>query len=136
MIRQQVDYFFFQAEDGIRVCLLSRGLGMCIRDRNKEAVAAELISMGTARITDIIDLHTGQVKALEDIPEEALAAIKKVTAGPQGVTIELFDKVSVLRVLAKASGMLDVEKNVDKPSIIGINMKGPDITTTYEAEDE
>jgi len=48
----------------------------------------------------------------------------------------LFDKVSVLRVLAKASGMLDVEKNVDKPSIIGINMKGPDITTTYEAEDE
>ncbi len=104
--------------------------------QNKEAVAAELISMGTARITDIIDLHTGQVKALEDIPEEALAAIKKVTAGPQGVTIELFDKVSVLRVLAKASGMLDVEKNVDKPSIIGINMKGPDITTTYEAEDE
>jgi len=104
--------------------------------QNKEAVAAELISMGTARITDIIDLHTGQVKALEDIPEEALAAIKKVTAGPQGVTIELFDKVSVLRVLAKASGMLDVEKNVDKPSIIGINMKGPDITTTYEAEDD
>lgn len=104
--------------------------------QNKEAVAAELISMGTARITDIIDLHTGQVKALEDIPEEALAAIKKVTAGPNGVTIELFDKVSVLRVLAKASGMLDVEKNVDKPSIIGINMKGPEITTTYEAEDE
>jgi hypothetical protein len=104
--------------------------------QNKEAVAAELISMGTARITDIIDLHTGQVKALEDIPEEALAAIKKVTAGPHGVTIELFDKVSVLRVLAKASGMLDVEKNVDKPSIIGINMKGPEITTTYEAEDE
>ena len=104
--------------------------------QNKEAVAAELISMGTARITDIIDLHTGQVKALEDIPEEALAAIKKVTAGPHSVTIELFDKVSVLRVLAKASGMLDVEKNVDKPSIIGINMKGPEITTTYEAEDE
>ena len=25
-------FFFFQAEDGIRDCLLSRGLGMCIRD--------------------------------------------------------------------------------------------------------
>ena len=32
--------------------------------------------------------------------------------------------------------LLDVEKNVDKPSIVGINMKGPDITTTYEADDD
>jgi hypothetical protein len=104
--------------------------------QNKEAVATELIAMGTARITDIIDLHTGVVKPLEDIPDEALAAIKKVTVGQHGTTIEMFDKVSVLRILAKASGMLDAEKNVDKPSIVGINMKGPDITTTYEAEDE
>lgn len=104
--------------------------------QNKEAVAAELIAMGTARITDIIDIHTGLVRPIEDIPDEALAAIKKVTVGQHGTTIEMFDKVSVLRVLAKASGMLDVEKNIDKPSIIGINMKGPDLTTTYEVEDE
>ena len=103
--------------------------------QNKEAVATELIAMGTARMTDIIDLHTGQVKPIDEIPSEALAAIKKVTVGQYGTTIELFDKVSVLRVLAKASGLLDVESNVDKPSIIGINMKGPDVTTTYEADD-
>jgi len=104
--------------------------------QNKEAVATELIAMGTARITDIIDLHTGAVKPMEDIPDEALASIKKVTVSEHGTTIEMFDKVSVLRVLAKASGLLDVEKNVDKPSIVGINMKGPEVTTTYEAKDE
>jgi|TARA_R110000803_G_scaffold90534_1_gene157978 translation elongation factor EF-G len=104
--------------------------------QNKEVVAAELIAIGTAKITDIIDIHTGQVKPIEEIPPEALAAIKKVTVGQYGTTIEMFDKVGPLRVLAKASGLLDVESNVDKPSIIGINMKGPDIVTTYEAEDE
>jgi translation elongation factor EF-G len=104
--------------------------------QNKEVVAAELIAIGTAKITDIIDIHTGQVKPIEEIPPEALAAIKKVTVGQYGTTIEMFDKVGPLRVLAKASGLLDVESNVDKPSIIGINMKGPEITTTYEAEDE
>ena len=104
--------------------------------QNKEVVAAELIAIGTAKITDIIDIHTGQVKPIEEIPPEALAAIKKVTVGQYGTTIEMFDKVGPLRVLAKASGLLDVESNVDKPSIIGIHMKGPDIVTPYEAEDE
>ena len=104
--------------------------------QNKEAVATELIAIGTSKITDIIDLHTGQVKPLKDIPDEALSAIKKVTVGQHGTTIEMFDKIGPLRVLAKASGLLDVEKNVDKPSIVGINMKGPDITTTYEADDD
>jgi len=103
--------------------------------QNKEAVATELIAMGTARLTDIIDLHTGEIRPMADIPDEALASIKKVTVGQYGTTIEMFDKVSVLRVLAKASGLLDVESNVDKPSIIGINMKGPEATTTYEADD-
>lgn len=103
--------------------------------QNKEVIAAELIAMGTARITDIVDLSTGEVKPLGEIPDYALASIKKVSASPNGMSIELFDKVSVLRVLAKATGMLDVEKNQDKPSIVGINMKGPDVTT-YEVVDE
>jgi hypothetical protein len=99
---------------------------------NKEAVAAELIAMGTARITDIVDLATGRVKDISLIPDYALAAIKKVTITDLGTTVELFDKVSVLRVLAKASGMLDIEKNENKPSIVGINMKGPEIMVPYE----
>jgi len=101
--------------------------------QHKEAVAAELLSLGTANITDIVNLD-GSVKPLDQIPEHALRAIKRISATKDGVTIEMFDKVAVLRVLAKASGMLDVEKNEDKPSIVGINMKGP--TTTYEIEQD
>jgi hypothetical protein len=100
--------------------------------QNKEVIAAELIAMGTTRITDIIDLETGQVKPIEDIPDYALASIKRITATEGGVSIELFDKVGVLRVLAKASGLLDAEKHQDKPSIVGINMKGPEPVTSYE----
>jgi len=103
--------------------------------QNKEVVAAELIAIGTARITDIVDIATGDVKPLDQIPDYALASIKKITASPNGMSIELFDKVSVLRILAKATGMLDMEKNQDKPSIVGINMKGPDVTT-YEVLDD
>jgi hypothetical protein len=101
--------------------------------QHKEAVAAELLSLGTANITDIVNLD-GTVKPLDQIPEHALRAIKRISANKDGVTIEMFDKVAVLRVLAKAVGMLDVEKNEDKPSIVGINMKGP--TTTYEIEED
>lgn len=103
--------------------------------QNKEVIAAELIAMGTARITDIIDLQTGELKPVDEIPDYALASIKRIVHTEGGVSIELFDKVGVLRVLAKASGLLDVEKNQDKPSIVGINMKGPDPVATYEVMD-
>lgn len=105
---------------------------------NKEVVASELLKIGTTNITDIVNLD-GTVKELDEIPPEALSAIKKITAGPNGtVTVELFDKVATLRVLAKASGLLDAEANQEKPSIIGINMRGPELiedvdpVTTYE----
>lgn len=104
--------------------------------QHKEAVAAELIALGTANITDIVNLD-GTIKDFDDIPEHALRAIKKISVRGDDVTIEMHDKVSVLRVLAKASGMLDQEQNEDKPSIVGINIKGPDepLTTTYEEKD-
>jgi hypothetical protein len=108
--------------------------------QNKEAVAAELLNIGTTNITDIVNLD-GTVKDIADIPEEALAAIKRISTGADGrVTIELFDKVATLRVLAKASGLLDAEANQEKPSIIGINMRGPgkdndESFTTYEEVD-
>ena len=104
--------------------------------RNKEMVAAELIAMGTTRMTDLVDLATGHLKPIDQIPDYALASIKKISVGEFGVSIELFDKVSVLRILAKATGMLDVEKNDNKPSIVGINMKGPEAVATYEVVDE
>ena len=41
--------------------------------------------------------------------------------------IEMFDKVGVLRILAKASGLLDNPEQSDKPSVIGINIKPPKV---------
>jgi len=95
-------------------------------EQHKEAVAQELIALGTTSITEIMNLD-GTMKAQEDIPDYALRAIKKITPMPDGrISIELHDKVAVLRILAKAAGFLEsAEKESDKPSIVGINMKGP-----------
>ena len=100
-------------------------------ESNKEVVAQELIALGTTSITEIINLD-GTMKDPKDIPDYALRAIKKITPMPDGrVAIEMHDKVSVLRVLAKAAGWLDApDQENDKPSIVGINMKGPQ-TTEY-----
>lgn len=102
-------------------------------EQHKEAVAQELIALGTTSITEIMNLD-GTIKPLEEIPDYALRAIKKIRPVADGrVEIELHDKVSVLRVLAKAAGFLDsAEKDSDKPSIVGINMRGPVATAEYE----
>ena len=106
-------------------------------ENNKEAVAQELIALGTTSITEIINLD-GSMRPIDEIPDYALRAIKKIVPMPDGrVSIELHDKVSVLRILAKAAGFLDnPEKESDKPSIVGINMKGPATTGYAEVVDE
>ena len=106
-------------------------------EQNKEAVAHVLIALGTTSITEIMNLD-GTMKKQEDIPDYALRAIKRITPMPDGrVAVEMHDKVSVLRVLAKAAGFLDSpEKESDKPSIVGINMKGPETTEYAEVIDE
>ena len=53
--------------------------------------------------------------------------------GPQ-LEVELHDKVGVLRVLAKASGLLEPEQDVDRPSVVQINMSGPEEPKIVEAE--
>jgi len=82
-----------------------------------------------------------KVKASKDIPEHALQAIKSIKTvtktDKEGnsyttIDIELWDKVGVLRILAKASGLLDSPEESDKPSVIGINVKAPETTTYYE----
>ena len=70
------------------------------------------------------------VKRSSDIPEHALLAIKNIKVRPDkdGVNtleIELYDKVGVLRLLAKASGLLDSPDDDSKPSVIDINVVAP-----------
>ena len=98
---------------------------------NKEAVAYSLLCMANTKITDIMewdDQGKIQVKASKDIPEHALQAIKTIRVNKDGnLELELYDKVGVLRLLAKASGLLDNPDDSDRPSGIGINIKPPDI---------
>jgi hypothetical protein len=87
--------------------------------------------MANTKITDIMEWDDeGQVKvkASKDIPEHALQAIKSLKVNKDGnLELELYDKVGVLRLLAKASGLLDNPDESDKPSVIGINIKPPDV---------
>lgn len=98
---------------------------------NREAVAYTLLCMANTKITDIMEWDEfGQikVKASKDIPDHALQAIRSIKVNKDGnLELELYDKVGVLRLLAKASGLLDNPDESDKPSVIGINIKPPEI---------
>ncbi len=100
---------------------------------NREAVAYALLCMANTKISDIMtwdEFGNVTVKAAHQIPEHALTAIKSIKQkvdrdGNSTLEIELYDKVGVLRILAKASGLLDNPDESDKPSVIGINIKSP-----------
>ena len=102
---------------------------------NREAVAYALLCMANTKITDIMtwdEEGNVKVKAAHQIPEHALQAIKKVSVktdkdGNNTLEIELYDKVGVLRLLAKASGLLDNPDENDKPSVIDVNVVAPPV---------
>ena len=110
-----------------------------IIEQNKEGVAQELIDVAGAKITDIMDWDDNgvvRVRNPENIPESAIKAIKKIRmtttqAGPQ-IEIEMHDKVAVLRILAKAAGLLEQQEDMDKPSVVGIVMQGPEENDTQK----
>jgi hypothetical protein len=108
---------------------------------NREAVAYSLLCMANTKITDVLtwdDAGNVKVKAASDIPDHALQSIKniKVTRGKDGaqtLEVELYDKIGVLRLLAKASGLLDnPDDGSDKPSVIGINVQAPEVVDVEE----
>lgn len=102
---------------------------------NREAVAYTLLCMANTKITDIMTWDEDgnvKVKTASQIPEHALQAIKNIRVrkdkdGNQTLEVELYDKVGVLRLLAKASGLLDSpDDGSEKPSVIGINVQAPE----------
>lgn len=101
---------------------------------NREAVAYALLCMANTKLTDIMEwdeMGNVTVKPSSKIPEHALQSIKKVSVktdkdGNNLLEIELYDKVGVLRLLAKASGLLDnPDDGSDKPSVIDVNVMAP-----------
>jgi hypothetical protein len=113
-----------------------------ILDHSKDAVAQELVDIGTASINEIIDWDSSgyvRVKSPDEISDKAIKAIKKIKMtptkeGPQ-LEVELHDKVSVLRTLARATGMLEKQDDMEKPSVVGIVMQGPGSIIEGEVED-
>ena len=96
--------------------------------KNRDALAQELINIGTANISDVVTWENNEatVKNVKDIPEYALSAIKRVRILKDGtLDIEMVDKVRVLQLLAKSAGLLDTEAEADKPAVIDIKMVGP-----------
>jgi hypothetical protein len=52
--------------------------------------------------------------------------VKREKDGSQTLDVELYDKVGVLRLLAKASGLLDnPDDGSDKPSVLDVNVIAP-----------
>jgi len=115
--------------------------------QHKEAIADELMAVGSANMSDVVewdDRGNIRVKASAEIPRNVLSAIKEIKAvqtirdGVETSTLELkmHDKLGSLKVLAKAAGLLEApEVESNKPSVVGITMKGPDVID-IEVEDE
>jgi len=105
---------------------------------NKDGIAQTLIDIARANLTDVITWDESgnvKVKASEDIPDSVAAAIKKlrVTRSKDGdptLEIELHDKISVLKVLAKSAGLLEPPPAESQaPSVVGITMHGPEVVS-------
>lgn len=108
----------------------------------REAVVQELEALSGSEITDVLswdEMGRVQVRASDQLSPRARRAIKKVkiTPGEEGNTIEveMHDKLSALRLLAKHRGLLEPNSDDRRPSMIGINVKGPEVTT-YEIVDQ
>ena len=109
-------------------------------EHNKDKVAQELLDIATANVMDILQVENNKVslRDLKEIPEAAIKAIKSIQTvetkyGTQ-FKIEMHDKVSTLRILAKAAGFLDQHHDINRPSVIGIQIKWPD-PEVIEAEE-
>jgi len=103
--------------------------------QNREAVSYSLLCMANTKLTDIMEWDEQgniKVKPSKDIPDHALQAIKSIKSNTK-TDIELWDKVGVLRLLAKASGLLDNPEESDKPSVLGINIRAPEVIDNDEA---
>ena len=108
----------------------------------REAVVQELEAIGAAEATDIISWDAmGQIQLTPSsgLSERARRAIKKVKVTPNAhgnqIEVEMHDKLAALRLLAKHRGLLEPGSDDQRPSMIGINVTGPKVTT-YEVKDE
>ena len=108
----------------------------------REAVVQELEAIAAGEATDVISWDAmGQVQLTpsDQLSERAKRSIKEVKVTPNqhgnSIEVEMHDKLSALRLLAKHRGLLEPNSDDQRPSMIGINVTGPK-TTTYEVKDD
>tara|TARA_R100001443_G_scaffold2205_1_gene7474 strand:+ start:797 stop:1183 length:387 start_codon:yes stop_codon:yes gene_type:complete len=108
-------------------------------EEKRETVRKELEAIGASEITDILAWDKyGRVefKGSDDLSHGARKAVKRVkvtaTQHGQNVEVEMHDKISALRLLAKHHGLLEVNSDVNRPTLIGINLKGPEDDGTLD----
>jgi hypothetical protein len=101
-------------------------------ESRRDAVRAELEALGAAEITDILSWDSnGQVvfKGSDQLTPRARKAVKRVKVTPtqygNSVEVEMHDKLAALRLLAKHHGLLEADANINRPTLIGINLVGP-----------
>ena len=108
-------------------------LAQDIIDDGISTLEGQTIDLATAKISDVMswdDKGNVQVKATHEISPAVLGAIKKIRVipnadGHNAIEIEMIDKVRILQTLAKASGLLEQERNIDKPAVVEVKMVGP-----------
>lgn len=103
----------------------------------REAVRQELEAIAASQITDVLSWTVNgngtpvvEVIASDQLSERARRSIKKIKVTPMEhgnqIEVEMHDKLSALRVLAKVEGLLNGDDTEDKrPSLVGINLRGP-----------
>ena len=108
----------------------------------RQAVLDELEALGGAEITDVLAWDNAGRVTFQDsakLSARARKSIKKVkvtaTQFGNNIEVEMHDKLPALRLLAKHRGLLEVASDIHRPSLIGINLKGPDVTE-YEVIDD
>ena len=109
----------------------------------REAVVSELEAIAAGEVTDILRWdEMGQVYLApsDAFSDRAKKSIKKVKVTPNqhgnSIEVEMHDKLSALRLLAKHRGLLEPNSDDQRPSMIGINVTGPDTVEYSVKEDE
>ncbi len=110
-------------------------------EAKRGAVEQELAAIGASELTDILSWdsngHTTML-ASDTLTERARRSIKKIKVTPtqygNQLEVEMYDKIAALRLLAKHYGMLNVDTSQNRPSVLGINIKGPE--TVYDVREK
>ncbi len=106
----------------------------------RNGVLQELEALAASEITDVLswdDEGNVSVRSSENLSLRAKKGIKKIRVNGSSIEVEMHDKMSSLRLLAKHVGLLETDQNMNRPTLIGIHVTGADIEdSTLDGESD